>query len=236
MSTIIIGSARIGENGKIIGGKAGDQKQTSSTSDRCGEVSMQSFYVHSKGWYILRPKKISDANSMASLCEDACNNPNLGYNQNERLGVVKCGIHTKTATNCDCGTLVREIVKEATGKDPGNFTTANAASTLEATGLFEAKKAYVSQSKTPVYNGDILVTKTKGHIVTVVSGSVRKDTSSKPAPAPIAPKTHTVALGDTVGKIAKCYGTTISKIVQNNKKKYPKLTADHIEVGWILTL
>ena len=33
----IIGSARIDENGKISGGIAGDQKQTSSANDTVGE-------------------------------------------------------------------------------------------------------------------------------------------------------------------------------------------------------
>ncbi|MCM1223469.1 MAG: hypothetical protein NC548_54370, partial [Lachnospiraceae bacterium] len=44
---------------------------------------------------------------------------------------------------------------------------------LEATGLFEKRQAYVSQSRTPVYNGDVLVTKTKGHTVIVTSGNPR---------------------------------------------------------------
>ena len=65
MATIYVGSARIDERGKLSGGQAGDQKQTSSTNDTKGEVAMQPFYVHSKGWYILRPKKIPVANKMA---------------------------------------------------------------------------------------------------------------------------------------------------------------------------
>ena len=41
-----------------------------------------------------------------------------------------------------------------------------------------SKIAYVSQAKTPIYNGDILVTKTKGHIVVVVSGHPRSQTQN----------------------------------------------------------
>jgi hypothetical protein len=64
-------------------------------------------------------------------------------------------------------------VKEATGTDAGNFTTATEVSVLSATGLFESKIAFVSQEKTPVYNGDVLVTKTKGHTAIVVGGNQR---------------------------------------------------------------
>lgn len=169
---IIIGSARIGENGKITGGKVGDQKQSSDVKDLKGEVSMQPFYVHSKGWIILRPKSVEHSHNLAVNMKNACNNPNIGYNQDERYGVVKYGTKTKIKTNSDCSSLVRQCVKEATGKDPGDFSTANEAEKLMATGLFQ-RLEFVSQNKTPIYNGDILVTKTKGHTVIVVSGNAR---------------------------------------------------------------
>lgn len=183
--SIMVGSARIDERGNASGGAAGDQKQTSATNDLTGEVSMQKMYSHSKGWYILRPKSAAHAVKMADLMKAACNNANIGYDQGNRLGIVQHGIMTAVKTECDCSSLVREVVKEATGKDPGNFTTANEAASLEATGLFESKRSYVSQSATPVYDGDVLVTKTKGHTVIVVSGNARKAASgSSSAPAP----------------------------------------------------
>lgn len=183
--SIMVGSARIDERGNASGGAAGDQKQTSATNDLTGEVSMQKMYSHSKGWYILRPKSAAHAVKMADLMKDACNNANIGYDQGNRLGGVQHGIMTAVKTECDCSSLVREVVKEATGKDPGNFTTANEAASLEATGLFESKRSYVSQSATPVYDGDVLVTKAKGHTVIVVSGNARKAASgSSSAPAP----------------------------------------------------
>lgn len=169
---IIIGSARIGENGRITGGKVGDQKQNSDVKDLKGEVSMQPFYVHSKGWIILRPKSIEHSHNLAVNMKNACNNPNIGYNQDERYGVVKYGTKTKIKTNSDCSSLVRQCVKEATGKDPGDFSTANEAEKLMATGLFQ-RLEFVSQNKTPIYNGDILVTKTKGHTAIVCTGNPR---------------------------------------------------------------
>lgn len=167
---VIIGSARIDERGKITGGAVGDQKQNSSP-DYKGEVSMQNFYVHSKGWYILRPKNATFATKIAERMKAACNNPNIGYDQTNRLGVVQHGIDTKSKTESDCSSLVRECIKEATGKDVGNFTTANEVSVLEGSGLFENKISYTSQ--TPLYNGDILVTKTKGHTAIVTDGLKR---------------------------------------------------------------
>nr|DAE10929.1 MAG TPA: putative peptidoglycan binding domain protein [Siphoviridae sp. ctPsO101] len=181
---IMVSSARSDERGRYSGGKAGDQKQKSKTNDTRGEVSMQPMYTNRKGWYILRPKKVSHADAIADGGTRAANNPNIGYSQSDRLGVVKRGINTKVKTNADCSSLVRQAVREATGRDPGNFTTANEAKVLAATGLF-TKICYVNQSKTPVYNGDILVTKTKGHTVIVVSGNPRpRATVGNPYPVP----------------------------------------------------
>lgn len=172
---VIIGSARIDERGKASGGAAGDQKQT-AVPDYTGEVSMQNFYVHSQGWNILRAKDSSHAIALAAAMITACNNVNIGYDQNQRLGVISNGTASKVKTECDCSSLVRQCVKEATGKDPGNFTTGNEASMLMATGLF-TQSSYASG--TTLYTGDILVTKTKGHTVIVTSGAARtvKDTS-----------------------------------------------------------
>ena len=188
--SIMVGSARIDERGNASGGAAGDQKQTSATNDLAGEVSMQAMYSHSKGWYILRPKSAAHAAKMAALMKAACNNANIGYDQGNRLGVVQHGIMSAVKTECDCSSLVRQVVKEATGKDPGNFTTSNEAAALEATGLFESKRSYTSQSATPVYDGDVLVTKSKGHTVIVVSGNDRSTAggsgSSGQAPASVS--------------------------------------------------
>jgi len=172
LSMIYVGSARIDEKNNIVGGKAGDQKQT-TTTDYKGEVAQEKFYVHSSGWNIIRPKDEHTADNLAALMTIACDNKNLGYNQYNRLGVVKHGITTKIPTDCDCSSLVRECVIESTGRDPGNFNTSTETKMLLATGLFTDMGAFISQSKTPVYNGDILVTKVKGHTVIVTSGNPR---------------------------------------------------------------
>ena len=102
-----IGSARIDENGKISGGKEGDQKGR--------EVMIQDFYMHSKGWTILRP--LSHAKEIAKNMKLACENNNIGYSQQGRYGLMKAlekvkGDFTKVAKcNTDCSALVRECIR-----------------------------------------------------------------------------------------------------------------------------
>lgn len=165
---VMIGSARMGENGSITGGRPGDQKQK-ATPDTKGEVSLQPFYAHKKGWHVLRPKQKDVAARLAIAMNNACNNPMIGYNQNSRADIIKYGTTTRTYINCDCSSLVRRCVMEASGKDPGNFTTATEAAALEKTGLFEKRFSYRDLVTTPLKTGDVLVTKTKGHTAIVVS-------------------------------------------------------------------
>jgi len=163
-----IGSARIDERGKASGGKAGDQKQK-ATPDYKGEVSMQNFYVSSKGWYILRAKNPDIAANIALAMTIACNNPNIGYNQARRLDIIKAGTHATSPTSCDCSSLVRQCIRES-GIEVGNFTTANEAAVLVGTGQFDK---FIYTKGSDLYLGDILVTKTKGHTVIVTSGATR---------------------------------------------------------------
>jgi len=222
MATIMIGSARYDENGKYTGGAAGDQLQSSSTNDTVGEVSMQSYYTHSKGWNILRTKSVSHANAIAEKMKTACNNANIGYDQGNRNGIVTYGTGTSTKTECDCSSLVRVVVKEATGKDPGNFTTANEKSVLLATGLFDDKGAYTSG--TVLYNGDILITKSKGHTCVVVSGNARSSGSTSASSTGYT-KTQFIkdvqtAIGTTVDGIAgsKTLAATPTLSATKNRK------------------
>ena len=170
MAKIIIGSARIDENSQLSGGKTGDQKQK-TTPDYSGEVSLQNFYVHKKGWYILRPLKEDNATGIAAAMMTACNNPNIGYDQNQRLGVISAGVRTTRKTECDCSSLVRACIIDATNLDPGNFTTGTEATALEKSGLFQKRILYKSGME--LFTGDVLVTKTKGHTVIVVAGLPR---------------------------------------------------------------
>lgn len=173
--SLVVGSARIDENGHISGGKPGDQTGN--------EVSTQVYYAHSKGWYCLRPKRVTVANAIAEAMLQGCRNDNIGYCQGHRSNVIeqlrKAGKLSKISvkTEADCSSLVRACCIQA-GFDPGNFNTASEVSALKATGQFMETVAVTS--KTELFNGDVLVTKTKGHTVVVVSGNPRRGNTYYP--------------------------------------------------------
>lgn len=223
--TYVIGSARVDENGKYQGGAAGDQKQKSSP-DYSGEVSRQNFYIHSKGWVILRAKDAGQSKKIAAAMATACDNPNIGYSQSARYGILTVGTATKTPTNADCSSLVRQCVKEATGKDPGDFTTGTEATKLIATGLFD-KLAYTNGAV--LYVGDILVTKTKGHTVVVIDGehrSAKKAIDEDIVSAVLAGKYGT---GEARKKALAADGydaAEVQKAVNAALKTMPKRTSD----------
>lgn len=170
---ITIGSARIDERGNAVNGAAGDQNGR--------EVCTEPYYVHSLGWYAYRAKDPKVAQALASAMVQACANDSIGYDQNQRLGVItqlkKYGSLAKIAVNteCDCSSLVRACCIQS-GFDPGNFTTYNEGKALEATGKFKARIAVTSSTK--LETGMILVTKSKGHTVIVTQGEAPKQTSS----------------------------------------------------------
>ena len=164
--SIMMGSARIAEDGSI-NGAPGDQKQK-NVPDLSGEVSQQEFYQHKKGWYILRAKDKSVAERLALSMRTACNNPNVGYSQADRYGILKQGTSATTPCNADCSSLVRRCVLEASGTDPGDFNTSTEVTALMRTGLFD-KLDYTPGTQLRV--GDIVVTRTKGHTGIITDAS-----------------------------------------------------------------
>jgi len=165
-----LGSARIDENGHAHGGKAGDQTGR--------EVSTQSWYLNSKGWRVFRAKNAGVAEKIAQCMERACANSNIGYDQYERNSLYKVaeplGFDTgKVTTPCetDCSALVRVCCAYAgiTGL-PSGFRTGNMPTNLNKTGAFvELKGAKYQEQSAYLGRGDILVTKTSGHTVVVLS-------------------------------------------------------------------
>lgn len=166
MANITIGSARHDENGNL-NGTIGDQLQNGSGNDFKGEVSMQDFYVHKLGWDVIRFKDVANRHKCAERMVAACNNDKIGYSQAQRSKIWTDGIDSKKKTNTDCSALIRQIFKEVTGIDPGNFTTANEKSTLEKTGLVTS---FRFKDRSELMTGDILVSCKKGHTAVVVLG------------------------------------------------------------------
>lgn len=167
-----VGSARIDENGKTHGGKAGDQNGK--------EVSTQAWYRHKKGWRVLRCNDADKAEKIARAMQAACDNANIGYDQYQRDTLYKLAkdvdfdpARVKTACETDCSALVRVCCAYA-GIMVGNFRTTNEAKILLASGAFEEMTGakYTDQSAY-LKRGDILVTRTQGHTVVVLSDGAK---------------------------------------------------------------
>lgn len=173
-----VGSARIDENGKTHGGKAGDQNGK--------EVSTQAWYKHSKGWRVLRCKNADKAEKIARAMQAACDNANIGYDQYQRdtlyntaKGVSYDPGRVTTPCETDCSALVRVCCAYA-GIRVGNIRTTNEAKVLLASGEFEELKGarYTDQSAY-LKRGDILVTRTQGHTVVVLSDGAKAEKSGE---------------------------------------------------------
>lgn len=187
---VTIGSARIDERGKTTGGKAGDQTGR--------ELSTQNWYNHSKGWRVFRARDPAAAEKMAWDMQAACNNRHIGYDQNQRgtlyAAAKPFGFNcAKVNTDCetDCSALVRVCAAYA-GIDLPNFRTWDEARVLLASGAFvELTGDKYTASSAYLRRGDILVTRTKGHTVIVLSNGPK---------AEAAPASTHYKLGDRILK------------------------------------
>ena len=167
-----VGSARIDENGKTHGGKAGDQSGK--------EVSTQAWYRHKKGWRVLRCKDAGKAEAIARAMQAACDNANIGYDQYQRDTLYNLAKtvdfdpgRVKTPCETDCSALVRVCCAYA-GVMVGNMRTTNEAKILLASGEFtELKGAKYTDQSAYLRRGDILVTRTQGHTVVVLSDGAK---------------------------------------------------------------
>ena len=180
-----VGSARIDENGKTHGGKAGDQNGK--------EVSTQAWYRHKKGWRVLRCKSADKADKIARAMQAACDNANIGYDQYQRDTLYNLAKtvdfdpgRVKTPCETDCSALVRVCLAYA-GITVKNFRTPNEASILLRSGEFiELKESRYTDQSSYLRRGDILVTRTQGHTVVVLSnGSKAKTTPAEETPRAI---------------------------------------------------
>ena len=102
--SVRIGHASIAENGKASGGTSGDQTGK--------EVVIRDWY--NKPWNVLlRPVRPELAEESAVACEEACANPNIGYDQGGRntlyakAKAVQFDISAITdPCECDCSSLM----------------------------------------------------------------------------------------------------------------------------------
>lgn len=167
---VMIGSARIDENGHATFGKAGDQTGK--------EVATQEWYLHSKGWYVIRAKSDKVAEGIATAMEHACANNNIGYDQNERFTAYDwCKYNNggnydpaliTVKVEIDCSALVRLCLAYA-GIFVDDFCTIDEYEVIMNTGKFIDVTSLAGRNPDYLRRGDILVTKVKGHTVVVLT-------------------------------------------------------------------
>ena len=166
-----IGHASIDEHNKAKNGQAGDQTAK--------EVCIRNWY--NKNWHtVLRPKSPQVADRMVKACIDGCNNPNIGYDQNQRNTLRTQAVKTcfnlaaiDVPCETDCSAFM-SVCAEAAGVAmysqyaAGNApTTATMVKKFFATGMFDilTDPSYLNSCDN-LHHGDILVC--NGHTVMVL--------------------------------------------------------------------
>lgn len=222
-----IGMASIDENGKIYGGKAGDQTGK--------EVLIREWY--NKPWnVIIRPKNQEDAKKMAEDMKKACANDNIGYDQWNRedlvvqLKKVNWDFSKVSPTETDCSALVAAIVAKYYGEAAVRNTkrgnkiayTGDLKALCQATGKFDfLTDAKYLNSSDYLQAGDILLNESKHAAMAVENGSKATSVAVTPTPAPVTPasKTRTLKSG--------CKGEDVKTLQSNlNKIMNAGLTVD----------
>lgn len=179
---IRIGHASISENknnGRDGRAKAGDQTGK--------EVCIRSFYV--KPWkYLLRCKDSNKAELMARACESLCQNECIGYDQSQRMTLLKelkrinyFYKQLSTPCECDCSSLMTACA-ECAGIFPRYSNnapvTANMVRLFEETKQFDVLTDGINKEEN-LRRGDILVGAPNTHTVMVLDDGKAK-TKSRP--------------------------------------------------------
>lgn len=197
-----IGNARIDENGRVSGGQAGDQTGL--------EVAIEPWYLHTKGWVVIRAKDANVRERIAICMEAACANNFIGYNQDGSWELYDkskqygwdCSKVNVTA-NTDCSSLVRTCVAFAAQREIEWFSTLIEVKILNKTKLFDIlTDAKYTKSSDHLLRGDILCTCTQGHTVIVLDNGKAGQTTT--------PSSQNAAQGNTA-LCGKGIGTAVSK-------------------------
>jgi hypothetical protein len=229
-SMVIIGSARIDENGHASGGKAGDQSGK--------EVSTQKYYLHDKGWYVLRAKEPQVREAIAQNMIWACANNNIGYDQGQNQTLYQtakpvgfnCSL-VGTPCETDCARLVRVCVLYA-GVQVSDFYTATEKDALLATNAFDLVNVALPDG---LLRGDILVTKTKGHTVVVLTNG-ENARPEQPITTPTEYKLGWIKDGTNwyyrIGKGINAHGFNDIKCKDGNTYRFYFDDKGKMQTGW----
>ena len=183
---VYIGNAVGNEKGTANGGKPGDQTGR--------EVRIQEWYKNKKGWRVFRPKSVETAQKLVYDMKAACENDNIGYSQSKRNTLYNASkqygfdcAEVDVPCECDCSSLVRVCILYA-GIKINDFNTASEPTRLLNTGAFE-EMIGEKYTDSPDYlkEGDILVTRTKGHTLVILNDGDK--VQPEPSPEPPEPPT-----------------------------------------------
>ena len=179
---IKIGHASIDEHGKDTGGAAGDQTGK--------EVCTRGWY--NSGWAaLLRPVSATIAELSAKACEDACNNPNVGYDKHGRntlhTQAKAAGYDLSKITEkceCDCSSLMHVCAIAGGARlsyGSNGLTTRNMVSAFVGSGDYKklTDSKYLTSDKY-LRRGDILVNPGKHTVMALEDGAGVSDSDTKP--------------------------------------------------------
>ena len=186
---IKIGHSSKDENGKIVGGTAGDQTGK--------EICTRNWY--NGGWnVVLRPKSSTLAEKAAKACEAGCANSKIGYDQNQRntLNTQAKAVGydlSKIAVGCECDcSAFMHVCAIAGGANlsygSNGYTTRTMVSAFVKSGDYKklTDSKYLTSDKY-LRRGDVLV-KEGSHTVMVLENGANAGTAST---APTVPKKDT---------------------------------------------
>ncbi len=214
--SIKVGHASIDENGKIAGGKVGDQTGK--------EICTRLWYGHNPAWNVyLECKDPKLAEQAAKLMEQICANNNFGYDQSQRLtgynSIKKVGI-VKGSGEFDCSSLVSVCyILAGLNLSPSN-TTLSLRKALVATGKFNVYTAkQYTESDAFAKRGGIYLAE-GSHVVMALENGAKYN----PFPVP-SRNIHKGCKGDDVKWVQhELIKDGITKVVVNGKVK--TLTVD----------
>lgn len=174
---VMIGNARISENG-TVNGKKGDQTGR--------EVMTQTLATGGTWSQVIRPKSAKVAEKIAATMKAACSNNNIGYSQADRMSLnyyaqlYKYNLAKVPRCNCDCSSLVAVCCRAAGVMVNPYMYTGNELQLLKATGAFTIYTgADYTKASGKLKTGDILLR--PGHTAIVTQGAAAKKTTKKKA-------------------------------------------------------
>ena len=171
---IRVGPASLGEQGA----------KNNVSGDQTGrEVCIRNWY--DGGWHtVLRCKDADKAERIATECENACNNPNVGYDQSQRNTLRKAAkavnwdLSKVGKCECDCSSLVSVCAECAGIEVPYAYenapTTSSMVQAFKSTGEFDVltEAKYLTSDKY-LKRGDILVK--SGHTIIALENGAKSN-------------------------------------------------------------